>query len=169
MLEKKTSLDPAVLQQLYDAGKGDREIAAELGVSRNVVWTWRQANSLLPQSVRKKKAPLQSRPKLPRAPVDEDAAMSAYLTGKTDFEIAKAIGCDLVSVADWRRRVGLNPNRAKRVAKGQTYELPAAAVEAAARAAGLTYGQYQSLRWEAAGRPARPIRNHVSDSDTERS
>ena len=152
------------MKHLYDAGKDDREIAAELGVTRTAVWTWRQENHLQPQSVRRKKAPLQSHPKLPKAPVDEDAAMAAYLAGKTDFEIAKAIGCDLAAVADWRRRVGLNPNRAKRVAKGQAYELQAAAVEAKARESGLTYGQYQALRFEAAQNP-----HHVPDLGTERS
>ena len=79
--------------------------------------------------------------------------MAAYLDGKTDFEIARAIGCDLTSVRDWRKRCGLTANRAKQVPKGQTYELQAAAVEARARESGLTYGQYQARLFEAAKNP----------------
>lgn len=143
----------AAMRQLYDAGKDDRQIAAELGVTTRTVWLWRQSNGLLPQGVRQRKAPDKPRPKLPKAPIDEDAAQAAYLAGKTDFEIAKAVGCDLTSVTDWRKRCGLTANRAKQVPKGQTYELQAAAVEARARESGLTYGQYQARLFEAAQDP----------------
>ena len=140
----------AAMRQLYDAGKDDRQIAAELGVSRTTVWTWRQQEKLQPQSTRRTYPPSPNKTrKKEKPPLDEAAAMDAWLSGKTDFDIARSIGSDLTAVAAWRKQVGLNANRAKPVAKGQTYDLPAAAVEAKARAEGLTYGQYQARRFAA--------------------
>ena len=146
------------MRRLYDAGKDDREIAAELGTSFRSVWLWRQRNNLSPQSCSRKypPSPNKSRKKSTRV-LDEPAAMVAWLRGKTDAEIVKTAGGDLSAVAAWRRQYGLSANLARKVTKGQAYELPAAAVEAKAREAGLTYGQYQAREWEAARRRNVPL------------
>ena len=146
------NLDTAAMRQLYDAGKDDRQIAAELGVTRTAVWTWRQEHHLQPQSAQRKYPPSPNKTRAkPR--LDETAAMAAYTSGKTDKEIAEVCGCTAPTIANWRKRYGLDGNHAKQVPKGQAYELQAAAVEARARESGLTYGQYQARLFEAAQNP----------------
>ena len=56
---KNGRIDPARARELYDAGKNDVEIAAELGINHNTVYAWRKRNGLkanaAPAFQRKKK------------------------------------------------------------------------------------------------------------------
>ena len=157
-----SELNTEAMRRLYDSGHNDREIAAELGISRRSVWTWRQEEGLPPASRRYPTSrPQADKParvrKGPKPRLDEAAAMAAYTAGRTDKEIAEERGCSVPTIALWRKRMGLPPNLAPRPThkpRARTYDLPAAAVEARAREAGLTYGQYQAREWEANGRPA---------------
>ena len=166
-----SELNTEAMRRLYDGGLNDTQIAAELGISRRSVWTWRQAVGLPAPSTRRRqgirpkgrpaaakrppapKAAPAPRKRGPRIRLDEAAAMAAYTAGKTDREIAEERGCTANTIANWRKRMGFPPNRPQRPSRAHTYELPAAAVNARAREAGLTYGQYQALEYEAAGRP----------------
>ena len=43
---KKKELDHRKIEELYDAGRTDREIAASLGVKREAICAWRTARRL---------------------------------------------------------------------------------------------------------------------------
>lgn len=157
--QQPNGLNTEAARQLYASGHNDHEIAAELGISVRAVWTWRQGEKLPPVSRRSttsrvpRKSPQRRGPK-PR--LDEQVAMTAWLAGKTDREIAETCGCSVSTITSWRKRYGLDPNRAQRPtrAKEKAYDLPAAEDEARAREAGLSYGIYKARQWEADGRPA---------------
>ena len=72
--------------------------------------------------------------------------MRLYNKGEPDNYIAKVCGVTRGAVLDWRRRMGLDKNPDKKERRLSPLELDAIA----ARAVGMTYGQYI-----AAGRPER--------------
>ena len=78
--------------------------------------------------------------------IDLDKAMRLYNKGEPDNHIAKVCGVTRGAVLDWRRRMGLEKNPDQKKYTLSPLELDAIA----ARAAGMTYGQYI-----AAGRPGR--------------
>lgn len=82
---------------------------------------------------------------LPHGRIDPKIACSLWEQGMTDAEIAAAFGVTRDSAANWRRRNGLKPN-VKR-SKEDVVELSCAqriaAINAEARAHGMSYGQWQ--------------------------
>ena len=72
--------------------------------------------------------------------LDHEFAMELYRHGLTDTEIAKQSGVRSGAVCKWRNKLGLPPNKAKRL--GKLSPLARDAMEA--RRLGLTYGQYKA-------------------------
>ena len=72
--------------------------------------------------------------------LDHEFAMELYRCGLTDAEIAKQSGVRSRAVCNWRNKLGLPPNKAKR--QGKLSPLIRDAMEA--RRLGLTYGQYKA-------------------------
>lgn len=89
-----TKIDYDAAKALYDEGRTDEEISAQLGCSLYAFRNWRSAHKLP-----------QNRPR--RFAFDEALAMELYRDGKTDAAIAAATGLSKSGVYSWRKRNGL--------------------------------------------------------------
>ena len=76
----------------------------------------------------------------PRVRLDKDAARRLYLNGKSDIQIALALGCSDRTIQNWRQKNKLRKNTAEHA---PISKLAADAV--AARRAGVNYGQYKAM------------------------
>lgn len=80
----------------------------------------------------------------PKGRIDPKIASSLWEQGYTDAEIAAAFGVTRDSAANWRRRNGLKPNvkAPERNKAVMNCAQRIAAINAEARAHGMTYGQW---------------------------
>lgn len=96
---------------LYREGRRDREIAEELGVSKQTIQRWRSLQGLHPNG--------QGGPVLS---FREEDARRLHEKGLTDHEIGEKLGVSFTLIGRWRRRRGLKCNpRAKK--EPETLEL----------------------------------------------
>lgn len=126
----------AQIEALYDQGLLDKQIADRLGCTAQTVFRWRKRNG----------KPL--RPRLPPSnkKMDEVRARELYDRGLSDTEIGEIMGLSRSTIATWRNRRFL-PCHTKASKKARRLS-PLAAVNAAAREHGMTYGRYAALLWE---------------------
>jgi DNA-binding NarL/FixJ family response regulator len=90
----------AALQErraLYDRGLSDREIAEATGAKLSTVIQWREKKELPPNIGQKPKRPVSW----------EEEGLRLLSEGKTDTEIARAVGKSVNTVGEWRRGRGL--------------------------------------------------------------
>lgn len=88
--------------------------------------------------------------------IDERTAWDCYNAGKTDAEIAQACGVHKNTVANWRKRNKLHANTPQKKKqeeqatrkKKERVLTPLERDAKAARAAGLTYGQYKAKQYD---------------------
>lgn len=78
--------------------------------------------------------------------LDVAKAMKLYNNGLPDCEIAKACSVTRECVTDWRKRMGLPKNPETRKTRTPAWLAKIAEKNAAARAAGMNYGQYDAAR-----------------------
>lgn len=94
--ERKSNVkvNPEKMLALYQQGKTDKEIAAELDYSVTSVGKWRRKMglALIPAA---------------KPCVDSDAAMGLYRKGFTDRQIANLLGVTKSAIIGWRHRKGL--------------------------------------------------------------
>lgn len=76
----------------------------------------------------------------PHGRIDSEIARSLWKQGATDAEIAAAFGMTPRGVASWRHKNGMKPNKKRPAQKEEARSL--AAINAAARAAGMSYGKH---------------------------
>ena len=147
------------VRRLWSHGMTDDQIAASMGISTRSAQRARlKAGLRRPKGRHADAAPgghTAPATYYPLSGQEADTAIRLYLDGRTDKEIAGELHRGVARVGRWRNLLGLKPNRKRPEPKPPRpdYTLPAAAVEARARAAGLSYGQYQARLYEAAGRP----------------
>ena len=77
---------------------------------------------------------------MPYKRIEVSFAVDLYEEGYTDAEMAKKLGVTPSGVVDWRRRMGLPPNKKRDRRKLTPLERDAAE----AKKRGMTYGQYKA-------------------------
>lgn len=77
--------------------------------------------------------------------LDQKHAMELYDNGLCDREIAKETGSSVAAVGDWRRRMGLPPNKTK----PPVHEISPISRDARAAGGGHLYGKYKAAQYEA--------------------
>ena len=87
--------------KLHDQKMSAGQIAKEIGASIKTVYDWYRRSGRKPNPYRQKK-------------LDRVKLLELYRQGKTDREIAAAIGCCLDSVRVWRKECALDANRGKK-------------------------------------------------------
>ena len=95
--EKACREDQRRRRELYDRGLSDREIAEETGAKISTVTSWRDNFGLTPNPGGKRGIPVSW----------EEDGLRLYREGKTDREIAEAVGRSVATVGEWRRKHGL--------------------------------------------------------------
>ena len=95
--EKACREDQRRRRELYDRGLSDREIAEETGAKISTVTSWRDNFGLAPNPGGKRGIPVSW----------EEDGLRLYREGKTDREIAEAVGRSVATVGEWRRKHGL--------------------------------------------------------------
>jgi DNA-binding CsgD family transcriptional regulator len=90
--------DQIKLQNLYDSGKTDEEMAEAMGISRQSVQEWRHRNYLKTNNVL-------------RTVIDEDLAFQLWSEGKVDKEIAETLNVGNAIVQRWRNERDLPSNQ----------------------------------------------------------
>jgi len=96
--------DERAAQAVHMVAKGmtDAEIGAELGCCSDTILQWRRANNIPRNDVTRRNG---SMPFIRGE--REDRARKLKDQGKYDWEIAKALGCTVQTVASWRKRKGI--------------------------------------------------------------
>lgn len=103
--ERKCKIDAERARKLWKQGMSDPEIGEALGVSKACVWQWRHREGLPGVEYRNK----------PRAAAWEAYGEQLLKQGKTDREIAQAVGKAVSTISCWRVRRGLEyPGRQKK-------------------------------------------------------
>lgn len=83
-------------------------------------------------------------------PLDEKKALEYYNMGLEDQIIADNLGVCNKTVRNWRKRIGLSANKPEGKKRPAANLSPIARDNEAARAAGMTYGQYKARLYAAA-------------------
>ncbi|MBQ1235960.1 MAG: helix-turn-helix domain-containing protein [Oscillospiraceae bacterium] len=102
------NFDQAKARVLYQAGKSDKEIADAVGVHRGTIGKWRDENNL----------PCNVNVFIPVSHLDWDKALRMYEEGRTDKEIAAALGCSGQYIGKWRKK---NKLPSKQTTKGKKH------------------------------------------------
>lgn len=99
-----------------------------------------------------------------RKKLNEELAEALYREGRRDREIAELTGTSLSMIQKWRHGRGLEENRG-RLPEGMQR---IASINALARAAGMSYGQYQAARREKDLTKAEEWRRRVEEKKAKR-
>jgi len=123
----------SILQELYDQGLPDRDIANRVGISKQTVRNWRLKLGL----------PCHPAPSGPVNVADWDRAAVLHASGRTDEQLAEELGVARKTVQAWRQKNGLECNRQPlKRRKPQRVNQGLIAMAAEARAHGMNYGVY---------------------------
>lgn len=143
----------ARIAELYEQGLSDNKIAEATGCSRLTVFSWRQRNSKPTNNPKHTKAvkknPVEKRTAPSNKKVDDDRARELYDNGLDDKEMGEVMGISPSTLAAWRRRHNLPAQRKvfKDVIDPEAKKL--GAINAIARAKGMTYGEYMAAQYAA--------------------
>lgn len=94
---RRPQLPKERMLEMWKEGKTDKEIAEAVGISRNSVCAWRHAAGL----------PLHKAPRCAEDLWDDALVRKLYAEGRTDREIADAVGTSDSAVFRWRQKYGL--------------------------------------------------------------
>lgn len=115
----------AKCRELYDKGYSDGQIREEFGFGVNIIRAWRQRAGLEPNK---------NKIKIPRhaSQINDEKARELYDAGKSDKQIAVALGVSAGGILGWRKRNGLQTKYCRKAIEKapsvQQAVLPAAAV-----------------------------------------
>ena len=139
------------IAKLYKQGLSDSKIAKAVGCTRLTVFAWRQRNNKPTNHPKPQKAASQpDKKKTARnKKIDDDRARELYDSGLDDKEIGEVLGLSPSTIAAWRRRHNLiaQSKIAEMVINPEAKKL--GAVNAKARAMGMTYGEYMAAQYAA--------------------
>ena len=140
------------IAKLYDQGLSDSKIAKAVGCTRLTVFAWRQRNDKPTNHPKHtqtgKKNPTEKR-EAHNKKIDDDRAWELYDSGLDDKEIGEILGLSPSTIAAWRRRHSLicQTKIVQEVINPEAKKL--SAVNAKARAKGMTYGEYMAAQYVA--------------------
>lgn len=140
------------IAEMYEQGCSDNAIATALGCSRLTVFTWRKKHNKPTHNPKHPSCAVnkQAGERVPsNKKVDDDRARELYDSGLDDKEIGEVMGIAPSTIAAWRHRHNLSCQRRvrKEVIDPEAKEL--GAVNAKARAKGMTYGEYMAAQYAA--------------------
>lgn len=138
--------------KLYKQGLSDSKIAKEVGCSRLMVFAWRQRNQKPTNNPKTPKVAVnkQAGERIPsNKKVDDDRARELYDSGLDDKEIGEVMGISPSTIAAWRHRHNLSCQRRVRKEVIDPEAKKLGAVNAKARAKGMTYGEYMAAQYAA--------------------